>query len=181
IAVLRFEFPYMAARRLDGTKRPPPRAEALLPAFAEAVTAATHLADGSPVLIGGKSLGGRVAAMLAGSAHLDPVVVGVVCLGYPFHPPGKPGATRLAPFRDGRHPILICQGERDSFGCRTEVEAYDLPDMIELAWLADGSHDLKPRKSAGISHTDNMKQAAAAVAEFADRLVSGKAPVPPSS
>ena len=215
IAVLRFEFPYMAARRVNGVKRPPPRAEALLPVFAEAVAAAGRLIDGSPLLIGGKSLGGRVAAMLAGSPDLDSAVAGIVCLGYPFHPPGKPDALRLAPLLDSRRPVLICQGERDSFGSRTEVEAYGLPakacppevetgsgknDMrnqklehavrfrldaacstIELVWLADGSHDLKPRKSAGLSHADNLARAASAVAEFAARLVSGSAGTTPSA
>lgn len=170
LAVLRFEFPYMAGRRTGGPKRPPPRAEALIESFAAAVAAADPATRAAPLLVGGKSLGGRVAALYAGSDLLDPAVAGIVCLGYPFHAPGKPEATRLGPIEESRLPLLVCQGERDSFGNRAEVEGYPLPAHAELLWLADGSHDLAPRGKAAATWAGNLRQAAAAVAAFADRL-----------
>ncbi|MDF1821454.1 MAG: dienelactone hydrolase family protein [Alcanivoracaceae bacterium] len=159
IAVRRFEFPYMQKRREDGRKRPPDRAPALLAAFAGQLAG---LPDDVPVLVGGKSMGGRMASMLA----VDHPVAGVACLGYPFHPPGKPEKLRIAHFADIQAPVLICQGERDSFGTRAEVEAMTLPPQVHVAWLEDGNHDLKPRKASGLSHEDNLQACAAAVGAF---------------
>lgn len=163
IAIRRFEFPYMQKRREDGKKRPPDRAPALLAAFAEQLAA---MPGGQPVLIGGKSMGGRMASMLA----VDHRVAGVVCLGYPFHPPGKPEKLRVDHFARVQSPVLICQGERDSFGTRAEVEALSLPAQVQLAWLPDGNHDLKPRKASGLSHEDNLLACAKAVDEFVAAL-----------
>ena len=163
VAVRRFEFPYMQKRRKDGRKRPPDRAPVLLEAFAGQLQA---MPGGQPVLVGGKSMGGRMASMLA----VEQDVAGVVCLGYPFHPPGKPEKPRVDHFGQLRAPMLICQGERDTFGTRQEVEAMGLPGTVELAWLADGNHDLKPRKASGRSHDDNLRECARAVGEFLSRL-----------
>lgn len=163
IAVRRFEFPYMQKRRADGKKRPPDRAPALLAAFAEQLAA---MPDDVPVLVGGKSMGGRMASLLA----VDHAVAGVVCLGYPFHPPGKPDNLRIDHFAQVRAPVLICQGERDSFGTREEVTALGLPKTVTLAWLAGGNHDLKPRKASGRSHDDNLHECARAVSAFVSDL-----------
>jgi len=135
IEVLRFEFPYMARRRADGVKRPPDRAPVLLQAFAEALAES----GGEHIYIGGKSMGGRIASMLA----TQQLCRGVVCFGYPFHPPGKPDKLRIEHFPDIRAPVLICHGERDPFGKRDEVTAWHLPANVDLHWVAQGDHDFK--------------------------------------
>src|SRR5262245_44386482 len=86
IATHRFEFAYMAARRQGGSRKPPPRAERLMDEYLAAVTAS---AAGAPLLIGGKSMGGRVASLVADKLFAERRVAGLVCLGYPFHPPNK--------------------------------------------------------------------------------------------
>lgn len=163
--VLRFEFAYMAGRRRGGSKKPPPAAEKLVGEFAAALAACLAETEG-PVVVGGKSLGGRVAAMLAGSPDLDARVVGVACLGYPFHPQGEPGNLRLAPLAGLARPALVAQGERDPFGDRGEVEAMALPERVRLLWCEDGSHDLAPRGGSPATWDGNLKAAAAAVAQF---------------
>lgn len=168
LTTARFEFAYMAGRRTGGPKRPPPRADKLIGEFQAALDAVLAESEG-PVLIGGKSMGGRVAAMLGGS-DLDARVKGICCLGYPFHAPGKPDALRLDPLANARLPILIAQGERDPFGNRAEVEALSLPASIAITWLSDGDHDLSPRGRAEATRSGNLRLTAEAVAAFLDRL-----------
>ncbi|MEI2384210.1 alpha/beta family hydrolase [Breoghania sp. JC706] len=169
IAVARFEFPYMADRRVTGKKRPPPRADKLIDAYLAAISQIADEAQG-PLLIGGKSLGGRVAAMAAGDPALDAHVAGVVCLGYPFHPPAKPEDTRLEPLLALPLPCLIAQGERDPFGNRDEVAGYGLPEAIEVIVMEDGSHDLAPRGASPATWDGNLRIAADAVRQFAERI-----------
>lgn len=143
LRVARFEFPYMAGRR-QGVRKPPPRAETVMPDYIAAVEA---LGAAGPLVIGGKSMGGRVASMVADDLLAQGRIAGLLCLGYPFHPPGQPGKTRTAHLETLRTPTLICQGTRDPFGTREEVATYRLSPTIELHWVEDGDHDLKPRKS----------------------------------
>ncbi|MDE1157317.1 MAG: thioesterase domain-containing protein [Neorhizobium sp.] len=169
IRIARFEFAYMAARR-DGSRRPPPKAERLIDEYLAAVDC---LASTGPLLIGGKSMGGRVASMVADRLHGEGRVTGLVCLGYPFHPPGKPEQLRTAHLEELKTPTLICQGTRDPFGTSDDVAAYRLSAAIELLWLEDGDHDLKPRKSvSGFTATDHMKTVATSVSAFGLRLSS---------
>jgi predicted alpha/beta-hydrolase family hydrolase len=142
IRVVRFEFGYMAARR-SGQRKPPPRAETLLGEYRDAVDALGRT-DG--LFIGGKSMGGRVASMVADELFAQGKIVGLVCLGYPFHPPGKPEQLRTAHLKRLATPTLICQGTRDPFGTREEVLSYELSPAIAIDWLEDGDHDFKPRK-----------------------------------
>lgn len=167
--VARFEFGYMAARR-EGFRRPPPRAEKLIPEFRAAIEA---LETTAPLLIGGKSMGGRVASLLADELYTEERIAGLLCFGYPFHPPGKPEKLRTRHLVELQTPTLICQGTRDPFGSREEVAGYGLSDRIELLWLEDGDHDLKPRKRVtGLSHVDHLEAAARAAREWAGRLPS---------
>jgi len=85
VATSRFEFGYMAARRTIGKRRPPPKAENLMDEFRDAIAAAGDLGK---LFIGGKSMGGRVASLVAEEAYALRRIAGLVCLGYPFHPPG---------------------------------------------------------------------------------------------
>jgi predicted alpha/beta-hydrolase family hydrolase len=156
--VARFEFPYMAARRA-GARKPPDREPVLLAAWHAAIAA---LGPPQRLVIGGKSLGGRMASRVADAAG----VKGLVCLGYPFHPPGRPERLRTAHLERLRTPTLILQGERDPFGSRDEVADYGLSPAIRLHWLADGDHGLAPRKRSGRSEQQNRDEAIAAIVDF---------------
>ena len=162
VSTWRFEFAYMAARR-DGQRKPPPRAERLMQPYRDILG---EVESDAPVFIGGKSMGGRVASMIAEEAYKDGQIAGLVCLGYPFHPPAKPDALRTAHLGSMTAPMLICQGTRDPFGTEDQVKGYTLSDAITLAWLEDGDHDLKPRKASGLSHEQNLEAAARAIAEW---------------
>ncbi|MQX76931.1 alpha/beta family hydrolase [Sinorhizobium medicae] len=168
--VARFEFGYMAARRTSEGRKPPPRAETLNPEYRAAIA---ELGFKGALVIGGKSMGGRVASMVADDLHAEGKIAGLLCLGYPFHPPGKPEQLRTRHLADLQTPTLICQGTRDEFGTRDEVSQYALSDRIELLWLEDGDHDLKPRKTiSGFSTADHLKTLAEAAARWAGRLAS---------
>ncbi|WFU50321.1 alpha/beta hydrolase family protein [Sinorhizobium terangae] len=167
--VARFEFGYMAARRTSEGRKPPPRAETLKPEYEAAVAA---LGATGPLVIGGKSMGGRVASMIADGLHSGGKIAGLLCLGYPFHPPAKPEQLRTKHLADLKTPTLICQGTRDEFGTRDDVAGYALSDAIEILWLEDGDHDLKPRKSvSGFSAADHLKTVAETVRAWTGRLV----------
>ncbi|MFO1143864.1 MAG: alpha/beta family hydrolase [Amaricoccus sp.] len=167
LRVARFEFGYMAARRTDG-RRPVPRAESVMPEYIAAVGA---LAVPGRLVIGGKSMGGRVASMVADGLHAGGRVEGLLCLGYPFHPPGRPEQLRTAHLERLATPTLICQGTRDPFGTREEVAGYALSPAIEILWLEDGDHDLRPRKAvSGLTAGDHLKAVAARVAGWAGGL-----------
>ncbi len=161
IAVLRFEFAYMAARRLDGKKRPPNPQAKLLEQWREVYSQVRQQVAG-PLAIGGKSMGGRMASLLADDLGAD----ALVCLGYPFYAVGKPEKPRVAHLAELRTPTLIIQGERDALGDRQAVAGYALADSIKMHWLAAGDHDLKPLKSSGFTHQQHMQTAADAIAQF---------------
>jgi predicted alpha/beta-hydrolase family hydrolase len=168
LRVARFEFAYLAARRTGEGRKPPPRAEKLM---GEYLAAVDELAAAGPLIIGGKSMGGRVASMVADDLFGKGTIAGLVCLGYPFHPPAKPTQLRTKHLEALRTPALICQGTRDEFGTRDDVAGYSLSDKIEIIWLEDGDHDLKPRKTnAGFSAADHLQTMADAVAAFAARI-----------
>ena len=167
LRVARFEFGYMAARR-TGERRPPPKAETVMSEYVEAIDA---LMSKGRLIIGGKSMGGRVASMIADEMHAADKIAGLVCLGYPFHPMGKPTQLRTAHLEKLKCPALIVQGTRDIMGTRDEVAGYKLSKAIEILWLEDGDHDLKPRKAvSGFTAAGHMKTMATRVAEWAKGL-----------
>lgn len=137
IRTARFEFAYMAARR-DGVRRPPPRADTLTGEYLAAVEAV-----GGRPFIGGRSMGGRVATMVADELGAP----GVVCFGYPFHPPGKLEQLRTAHLEALRTPLLIVQGTRDEFGTPEQVAGYSLSPSIELEWVEGAGHGLSTKKA----------------------------------
>jgi predicted alpha/beta-hydrolase family hydrolase len=147
LRVARFEFPYMIKRREDGKRRPPDRAPVLIETYLN-ITAELGPEN---LVVGGKSMGGRIASMIADEAG----VAGLVCLGYPFHPPGKPEKLRTEHLAGLKTPALILQGERDRFGTREDVTGYKLSKSITVDFLPDGDHDLKPRKASGRTRDEN--------------------------
>jgi predicted alpha/beta-hydrolase family hydrolase len=180
LRVARFEFPYMHARREAGGRKAPDREPELRRAWLQAlesiqaieaiaaiegIAASEARGGGAGVWIGGKSMGGRIASLIADQAG----VRGLVCLGYPFRPPGAVAAVaekRTAHLRDLRTPALIVQGTRDSFGGPAEVAGYTLAAGIRVHWIEDGDHSFKPRKSSGRTESQNLDEAVAAVAAF---------------
>ncbi len=158
VRTVRFEFPYMAVRRISG-KRPGPNPARVLEAIWREVIGELG-AEG--LVIGGKSMGGRIASMVAEEAG----VAGVVCFGYPFHPPGRPEKMRTAHLEAIQTPVLIVQGERDTFGRPEEVAGYDLSEQVRLHWMGDGDHSLKPPKASGRTEGENLAEAAVEAARF---------------
>ena len=162
LRVARFEFPYMAACRADGKKRPPDRTMVLLESWRTVIAELGGPGGGPGLAIGGKSLGGRMASLIAD----DVGVRALVCLGYPFHPPGRPEKLRTEHLENLKTPCLILQGERDPLGARDEVAGYSLSPAIRLAWCPDGDHSFKPRKASGRSQEDNWDLAVSVLCEF---------------
>ena len=163
----RFEFAYMAGRRTGGSRRPPPRAEALMASYEQAVDAWHEIGlQNSRLFIGGKSLGGRVASLVAGALHGSGKAAGLICLGYPFHPPGRPDKLRTAHLLDFDLPALMVQGTRDPLGTRDEIATYKLARAIRFHWVEGGNHDLKPPSKGGRTHDHELETVAAAIAQF---------------
>jgi predicted alpha/beta-hydrolase family hydrolase len=163
LRVVRFQFPYMMEMERTGKRRPPDRPTVLLDAWHQTIDHA--LAEGielPQLLIGGKSLGGRMASLIADERS----VAGLLCLGYPFHPPGKPDRLRIEHLQTLRTPALICQGTRDPFGNEAEVSTYSLSPALRFAWIDDGEHSFRPRKGSGTTWERNLAAAADAVRQW---------------
>ncbi len=163
VRVARFEFPYMARRRAEGRKFPPDRQPVLLETWRAAIDA---LGGPGAVAIGGKSMGGRMASMIADETG----VRGLACLGYPFHAPGRPENIRVAHLENLKTRTLILQGERDSLGNRAEVGGYALSAAIRVEWLTDGDHGFKPRKASGATERENWDRAIGVLSTFLNTL-----------
>jgi uncharacterized protein len=167
IAVTRFEFAYMAARRDGAKKQPPPKAEVLTNEYVAMIDA---VSERMPVVqklfISGKSLGGRIASMIAEDRFKTGRISGLVCLGYPFHAPTTPDKMRIAHLEAMTCPALIVQGVRDPFGRQPEVTALTLSPAIDFHWIGDGDHDFGPRGASGFTRKGNLIDAADAVAAF---------------
>ncbi|OLO02869.1 dienelactone hydrolase [Salinicola socius] len=142
IQVVAVEFGYMTTMRREGRRRPPPRIETLVTELAEWQRTLLTLDGETPLWLGGKSMGGRVASLLATQTE----VAGLVLCGYPFHPPGKPTRLRLDHWSRIACPLLLFQGTRDPFGRRDEVEGYDFPAQVECHFMEGGDHDWQAPK-----------------------------------
>ncbi|CAA0108379.1 Uncharacterised protein [BD1-7 clade bacterium] len=180
VRVIRFDFPYMRRRKVEGRKFPPNRAPVLLEALADVLDRAPV---SGKVILAGKSMGGRMASLfLSESASRSndnssdansKSVAGYVALGFPFFAPGK---DKIADNNRGSHlqdfplPGLIIQGERDNFGGAEELAALPLADNIQTLILPDGDHSFKPRKKSGESLENNIARMADGIAAFADTL-----------
>lgn len=167
IRVIRFEFPYMQERRESGKKRPPNRQPELLESF-EAVLNTQN----RPCVLIGKSMGGRMASLLAAQSPKLEKLVGVMALGYPFHPQGKPEKLRIEHLPDVQVPMAIVQGTRDALGNQEEVRQMDLPKNLHIEWLEDGDHDLKPRVKSGFTHQQHLDRTITFCADFIKRCYS---------
>jgi predicted alpha/beta-hydrolase family hydrolase len=159
INVLRFNFAYMQLAEELGKRRPPDRAEKLLVHFKAVLS---DVDSSLPIFIGGKSMGGRMASMLL----QESTALGCICMGYPFHPPGKPEKLRTQHLLAINKPVMILQGERDTFGNREEVDKYKLSQQVTVTYLVDGDHSFKPRKASGFTLDEHLNLAITHTAEF---------------
>jgi hypothetical protein len=158
IQVVRFEFPYMQKTRADGRRRPPDREPVLLDCWRAMAGEFAH----PRLFLAGKSMGGRMASLVAD--ELQPA--GLMLLGFPFHPPGKPARFRGQHLASIRTPTLLLQGERDAFGNRDAVGDYDLADTVETCWVADGDHGFSPRKASGTTLEANLARVIERIRSF---------------
>ncbi|WP_018624140.1 alpha/beta fold hydrolase [Kangiella aquimarina] len=159
IEVVLFDFPYMLKRQQTGKKSPPDRMPKLIEAYKHQIL---EHSKGRKVFIGGKSMGGRVASMIADEER----VAGLICMGYPFHPPGKPDNLRTEHLQNLSTPTLILQGTRDPFGKPEEVASYELSANIKVKWLEDGNHSLETLKRSEVSTEESWQMAAKFAQEF---------------
>jgi predicted alpha/beta-hydrolase family hydrolase len=160
IRIASFDFPYMQKTILTGRRHLPDPIVILMKAYLEAIVSLNVEPD--HLIIGGKSMGARVASMIAEESN----VAALVCLGYPFHPRGKPEKLRTAHLEDLSLPTLICQGTRDALGSLEDTKGYHLSSAIQFSWLPDGDHDFVPRKRSGYTLNENLNTAVSSVVNF---------------
>jgi len=160
--VVRFEFPYMWQRRLDGKKRPPNKPEVL----AETWRQVDSRVGARPVILAGKSMGGRFASMLADELGAR----ACICLGYPFYAPGKETQMRTAHLQTIKTPTLILQGTRDPMGNKATIEPLKLSANVQIHWLEDGNHDLVPTKRGGRTTERNWREGIQTTVAFVEKL-----------
>jgi uncharacterized protein len=169
---VRFEFPYMVERRASGSRRPPNTMPVLIETWAGVIDRVLAESPDTTLIIGGKSMGGRVATMIV-AEDSAPHVAGVVCLGYPFHPAGRPEKLRVDHLAAMKTPTLIIQGTRDTLGNSEDVAGYTLSDAISVHWLGDGDHSFKPRKASGRTEAQNWQEGVEALVAFAGECSHG--------
>jgi hypothetical protein len=169
IPSLRFDFPYRRAGR-----RAPDRAPVLQLAVREAAADLARRAKLplDRLVLGGRSMGGRIASMVAADAD-DPITaLGLTLLGYPLHPPGKAETLRVEHFPRLRMPVLFVSGTRDAFGTPAELQrhAKKIRGPVTFRWIETGDHGFKPLKASGISAPEALNGVAAAVLAFVSQL-----------
>ena len=167
IATLRYQFPYMEQR----ARRPDPPAVAAA-AVRAAVMEAARAAPGLPLVAGGKSFGGRMTSTAQAGEPL-PGVRGLVFLGFPLHPPGRPGNERAEHLAQVQVPMLFLQGTRDDFAdlklLRPLVKR--LGTRARLHLVDGGDHSFKVLKKSGRTEADVMTELVRAIVEWTDGIV----------
>ncbi|MGH7537625.1 MAG: alpha/beta hydrolase family protein [Gemmatimonadales bacterium] len=163
VATLRYQFPYMERKQ-----RRPDSPGVAVAAVRAAVVAAARAAPGVPLIAGGKSFGGRMTSTAQSQEPL-PGVVGLAFLGFPLHPPGKPGVTRADHLAQIEIPMLFLQGERDEFAEPVLLRQVlrQLGTRATLHLVKDGDHSFNVRKSTGRSAEDVLGELANVLATWA--------------
>jgi hypothetical protein len=161
IPSLRFDFPYRVAGR-----RSPDRPAVLEASVRDAIRelGRTAKVPAARLVLGGRSMGGRICSMVAA----DDGALGLVLLGYPLHPPGKADQPRVEHFGALRMPVLFVSGTRDSFGTPQELQrhARRIKGRVTFHWIETGDHGFKPLKSSGLTVAAALESAAEAVVSF---------------
>src|SRR5256714_5271826 len=167
LGALRYQFPYMERRA--GRPDPPAVAAAAVRA---AATEAPRLAPGLPLVAGGKSFGGRMTSTAQAEAPL-PGVRGLVFLGFPLHPPGKPDDKRAEHLTQVRIPMLFLQGDRDEFAdlklLKPVVKRLGAGATLHL--VEGGDHSFHVLKRSGRTDADVMSELADAIVKWTAGIV----------
>jgi predicted alpha/beta-hydrolase family hydrolase len=124
------------------------------------------------LVLGGRSMGGRICSLVAGDAT-DPVpALGLTMLGYPLHPPGKPETLRVEHFKRLTMQVLFASGTRDAFGTPAELKrhAKKVKGPVTFHWVETGDHGFKPLKASGLTAADALSGVAEAVVRFVQSL-----------
>jgi predicted alpha/beta-hydrolase family hydrolase len=166
---LRFNFPYRAAGR-RAPDRPPVLEAAVREAAAE-LARRTKLPV-ERLVLGGRSMGGRICSIVAADADEPIAALGLVLLGYPLHPPGHPEKLRIEHFPGMHSPVLFVSGTRDAFGTPQELKRYakKVKGPAAFHWVETGDHGFKPLKSSGATVESVLGEVAGAVVEFVTDL-----------
>ena len=166
IATLRYQFPYMERRA--GRPDPPAIAAATVRA---AVAEAARVAPGLPLVAGGKSFGGRMTSTAQAEAPL-PGVRGLLFLGFPLHPPGRPDDKRAEHLAQVRVPMLFLQGDRDEFADLTLLRpvVQRLGERATLHLVEGGDHSFHVLKRSGRTDAEVMGELVGAIADWTGRL-----------
>jgi predicted alpha/beta-hydrolase family hydrolase len=169
VATLRFNFPYKSAGR-----RSPDRPAVLEAAVREAAAELSRRTKLAPegLVLGGRSMGGRICSVVAADAD-DPVpAAGLLLLGYPLHPPGKPDQLRVDHFPRLRMPVLFASGTRDSFASPDELrqQVKAVKGRVSFHWIESGDHGFKPLKASGLTVESALAGVADAVVAFVASL-----------
>lgn len=170
VRVVRFHFPFMEESIKKGIKIPADGGKVMRKCFSDLIIHAIEKegVPASQIIIGGKSTGGRIASMIA-DRHK---VAGLICYGYPFHPPKLPTTMRIRPLKKINTPTLICQGERDPNGRRNEIMHLGLPESVEIKWISNGDNSFRPGRYSPRSLEENMQEAIDASNAFISRVLS---------
>ncbi len=168
IPSLRFNFPYKEAGR-----RSPDRPPVLEASLREAAAELARLArvPRERLVLGGRSMGGRIGSMVAAQDG----ALGLVLLGYPLHPPGKADQLRVEHFSKLRMPVLFASGTRDAFGTPDELKrhAKKIKGPVSFHWIDTGDHGFKPLKASGLTPASALAGVADAVVSFVAKLPGG--------
>ena len=151
-----FDYSYMQTIHASGRRRPPPRIPILIDEHRQWIAL---LAQEQPIWLMGKSMGGRIASMLA-QESLAVEIKGWCALGYPFHPQKKPDQLRVSHLLTNRKPGLIIQGTRDALGTQATVTNLSLPNSISCQWLPHMDHGFNPYKEAAMTQQQAIEQSA---------------------
>jgi uncharacterized protein len=168
LSVLRFNFPYIdAGRRIPD---PPP---VLLDTWDAVIRAAARLAGGLPLVAGGKSMGGRMASMLAADRGPEFPAKALVFFGYPLHPPGRPDRLRDAHLPQIRIPMIFIQGSRDALARLDLIEALveRLQPLARLHVVEGGDHSFR-RTGARSSDQENGRGIAQIAVEYLRGIIN---------
>lgn len=144
VVVERMDFPYKKAGR-KAPDRPPVLVAAVVEGAAALAAAAGVAAE--RVVLGGRSMGGRICSMAAAEGL---PCLGLVLVSYPLHPPGRPDKLRVEHFPRLHVPCLFVSGTRDAFASPDELEAHTaaIPGPVQHVWLDGGDHGLRGRDAA---------------------------------
>jgi predicted alpha/beta-hydrolase family hydrolase len=165
VPAMTFNFPYRTAGR-----RAPDRAPVLESATRAAAAELARRARVAPdrIVLGGRSMGGRMCSQVVGAAN-DPLpALGLALLGYPLHPPGRAEQLRVEHFPRLRVPVLFVSGTRDAFGSREELQqhAQKVQGEVTFHWLDTADHGFKPLKASGRTAAEVLDDVARTVVDW---------------